>query len=256
MDKRTTHGRSANARRLTALATVLALAPASMAVISAYQTGEFYDDSGPVTRGIFRNDVWVKSLSVGSRTMDAISADLAQVSSARVYSAPADGGDFELVSDDQLGKPGSPIHFALGRDVDGDNAKSSLDVLAGYSLSRMLGTDGTRRLRVDVLSSTPQRDSDPDNDDPTPELILAGSLERRSITITPIFGGEVDDPVLGKPVEVPGARAAEGALGIGILMKNAETPFSMSIIGFDLTGDLGATKDQPLIGFRLEIGPG
>jgi len=228
----------------------------AMAVIATFQTGDFYTVDGPVTRGTFVGDVSVKNLTMGQRTLTALDGTIGNASAVRIYTAPAGSNDFALVPDDAIGKPGIPVGFAVGREVDPANVGTGLEALTGYSLSRMLSINGTDRVRIDMIAASPQRDNDADTDDPEPEVLLAGSLKGLSMTMTPIVGGEIEDPVLGAPVPVPGARAAEGEIGISILIRGSDTPFPISMVGFDLSGDFGVPSEQKLTGLRIEIEPG
>lgn len=231
-------------------------ATSAMAVISTFQTGEFFTADGPVARGAFGGDVWIRNLTIGQRTLTAVDGAIGNASAVRIYAAPAGTNDFTLIPDDSIGKPGIPVGFAVGRDVESADIGTALEALTGFSLSRMLLVNGNERVRIDMIASAPQRDSDPDNDDPDPEALIAGSLKNATFTMTPIVGGEIDAPVLGTAVTVPAARTAEGETGLSILMRGSDTPFPISVVGLDLSGDFSVSSDKKLVGFRIEIEPG
>jgi len=247
-----------SARRSLAAGAALIMASATtvLAVVSTFQTGEFYTTEGAVTRGVFGGDVWIKNCTMGQRTLTTIDGGLGNASAVRVYAAPPGSDDFALVPDDAIGQPGVPVGFAIGRDLDPASVRTALEAASGFSLSRMLFTHGTDRVRIDMLAAAPQRDNDPDNDDPEPEAIVVGSLKGLNYSITPIIGGEVDAPVLGNPVRIPDARAAEGETGISILLHGEERPVPISMVGLDLSGDFVLPGEQKLFGYRIEIEPG
>lgn len=243
-------------RQMLGLGAAVLVASSVFAIVSVFQTGEFYTAEGPVTRGVFATDVWIRNCTMGQRTLTAIDGGLGNAAQVRLYAAPPGTSDFALIPDDAIGQPGIPVAFGVGRDVDAANVRTALDALSGFSLSRMLLSRGTDRVRIDMFASMPQRDNDPDNNDPEPEAIMVGSLANATVTLTPIVGGEIDAPQLGTPVLLPEARSAEGEIGISILVSGQTTPFALSMVGMDLSGDLATPPDQKLIGIRMEVEPG
>ncbi len=241
-------------RSALAIADSLSQRPAGVAT---FTTARFNSEHGEVFSGTFGNSVVLDSLTIGESTFRATMNEMIEVSSVRVRIDREGNGQYELLSDEQLASGDAPVSFAFGRQVDHGKYRTALDVMRGRDLARLLMSDGSANVQVDVLLATEILDDRPGSEDNSPEAILVGSFNGRGARVGAIIGGSVDRPILAQsPFEINSDWLAYGESGVNIVLDGFDAPIPISIVGMDLFGALGVKANQSAIGFRLEIPAG
>ncbi len=233
-----------------------AFAVSERATTAPFDTGRFLSVNGEVYAGIFGSSVTVETLTVGEATYRAQLDELIEVASVRIYVSTDQGAEPMLLTDEQLASGEFGVAFGLGREFERTQFATALDVMQGLDLAKMLFTDGSRGVRVDVLLAVPLRDSAPGEFDLSPEALLLGSFANQQVRLGAIIGGNIDQPILAQePVEVDPNGFLDGRTGVSIVTDVTRDPQPIAIVGLDLSV-LGIGDETAVIGYRLEIGPG
>jgi len=230
--------------------------PSLHASEAPFLTGRFVNDGRDVYSGVFRNNVDIDSLTLGTATFRASMNELIEPLSVRI-SVDVDGdGNFELLTDEMLRDGSHPAAIAIAAGIDAEKYPTALDAMQGLSLAHMLFTDGSAAVQIDMLLVVSLYDDDSD-DDTSPELIVLGSVDGHDIKAAAIIGGNVDDPILAQqPVAMSAESFATGTTGMSMVIRQTARPQSFNMSGLDLSHDLGVEEGVQALGYRIIIGPG
>lgn len=238
-------------------ASIIAASGASASGPIPFESGTFLSDDMEVFQGIFSQSLKLDTLSLGEATFRVDRNELVRPSSIRVYVDVDRDGNYELLSDEQLQAGKSPVGFAFGRDMEISEGSTSIEVASSLDFARMLYTDGTVPVRVDVLLSIPLYDNEGELADNMPEAIVAGSLDINGIALTAIVAGNLDEPITARrTLKINQDSIASGETGIVMLMTRPLIPQRIGIVGADLSEDLGLRPGLTALGYRLEVNPG
>lgn len=224
---------------------------------STFATARFLSEHGEVFGGSFGSSVLLDTLTIGEATYRSSMDEMIEAASVRVRVDRNGDGRYELLSDDEIMRGDGPVSFAFGRNVDSTSYRTTLDVMRGRDLARLLMSDGRAAVQLDVLLTTEIIDDRPDIEDHAPEAIVLGSFNGQGARLAAIIGGNVDQPILARdPVHIDPATIAAGESGVNIVVAGLDAPIPISIVGLDLFGGLGVRGQQSALGFRLEIPAG
>jgi len=240
---------------VTALGAIAATASAEGPI--PYQSGRFLSADREVSRGAFSDSLRIDAITLGHATYRAQRNELVVPSSVRV-SIDRDGdGVFEMLSDEELRSGQAPVGFALGRGVNSADVSTSLEVASALDLARLLYSDGTARVRVDILLSVPLYDDREGETDQYPEALLAGAVGDARMDLYAIVGGNIDEPILApRHVALAGDDVARGRTGVSMLTQRSDAPYAIGMVGVDLSTGFGVEPGLRTIGYRLEVEPG
>jgi hypothetical protein len=250
-------GQSRRAAHAMCAAILFAVAPATHASEAPFLSGRFMSDSHEIFSGVFNDDVVIDTLTLGSATYRASMDELIEPLTVRISIDSNDDGIFGLLTDEMLRSGKYPAGFALALNMDPADYATALDAMQGLSLAHMIYTDGTTAVQIDVLLIVSLYDDRPAEDDATPELVMIGSMNGHDIAAAAIIGGNVDEPIFARePLAVSAESFDAGVTGVEMVIRQMARPNEMTIVGLDLSHDLGVEEGVQAIGYRVTIGPG
>jgi|GEM_PF-1884041 len=240
----------------------LALTTASMGKIVPYTSGVLEVDGRNVAAaggGVFSENVAVKSLTVGKKTMRLESGDFREPIAVRLYQEqPTKPDEFAVVADNEINSAGAPIQFALSKEMPVIKGMTALDAISSPDFGRMLIVSSDHFTRTQIFLPVPEIDDDPNSDDENPELLLISPVSNVTMQITPILSGTADKPetlVFGKTTFISPSMLEAGATNVSMVFAALANPQRLCVIGLDLSGDLGVLAGQSVVGFQLDVPP-
>jgi MYXO-CTERM domain-containing protein len=230
------------------------IASVALAKTVPFTAGQFKIESGgtPSAASAVHENVALRSLTIGDRTLRLddgrqrapIHVRVTEVDAAGQESAPIDSG------------ANAPL--ALTRDIERPVGMTALDALSSFDLGRMLRSDGSKALRVQVFLSMQERDDDAFADDAMPELVVFGGTQS-SMRVTPILNGSPDVPAsleFGQAREISADAFAQGRLPMAIGFTGDVDAQSIGAVGLDLSGDLGVGPGRSVVGYQIDLPAG
>lgn len=207
--------------------------------------------------GVFSENVAVKSLTVGSRTIKLESGDFREPIAVRLYGENRATPDtFDVVPDNEIDKPEGTFEFALTKEMPPTPGMTALDAISSPDFGRMLRPTGRTASRIQVFLPLPESDNDPAADDDTPEVLVMAPVPNTALKLTPILSGTADKPetlVFGTTKLLPPSIFESGATNVSMILGKDPTPHRICVIGLDLSGDLGVPPGQSVIGYQIEV---
>lgn len=207
--------------------------------------------------GVFSENVAVKSLTVGSRTIKLESGDFREPIAVRLYGENRAKPDtFDVVPDNEIDKPEGVFEFALTKEMAPTPGMTALDAISSPDFGRMIRPTGRTTSRIQVFLPLPETDNDPAADDDNPEVLVMAPVPNGSVKLTPILSGTADKPeslVFGTAKLLPPSVFESGATNVSMILGNDPTPHRICVIGLDLSGDLGVPPGQSVVGYQIEV---
>ena len=207
--------------------------------------------------GVFSENVAVKSLTVGSRTIKLESGDFREPIAVRLYGENRAKPDtFDVVPDNEIDKPEGVFEFALTKEMVPTPGMTALDAISSPDFGRMIRPTGRTTSRIQVFLPLPETDNDPVADDDNPEMLVMAPVPNGSVKLTPILAGTADKPetlVFGTTRLLPPSVFESGATNVSMILGNDPTPHRICVIGLDLSGDLGVPPGQSVVGYQIEV---
>ena len=207
--------------------------------------------------GVFSENVAVKSLTVGSRTIKLESGDFREPIAVRLYGENHTKPDtFDVVPDNEIDKPEGVFEFALTKEMVPTPGMTALDAISSPDFGRMIRPTGRTTSRIQVFLPLPETDNDPVADDDNPEMLVMAPVPNGSVKLTPILAGTADKPeslVFGATKLLPPSVFESGATNVSMILGNDPTPQRICVIGLDLSGDLGVPPGQSVVGYQIEV---
>ena len=207
--------------------------------------------------GVFSENVAVKSLTVGSRTIKLESGDFREPIAVRLYGENRAKPDtFDVVPDNEIDKPEGAFEFALTKEMPPTPGMTALDAISSPDFGRMIRPTGRTATRIQVFLPLPETDNDPAADDDNAELLLMAPVPNSPVKLTPILSGTADKPealVFGTTKLLPPSVFESGATNVSMILGNDPTPHRICVIGLDLSGDLGVPPGQSVVGYQIEV---
>ena len=207
--------------------------------------------------GVFSENVAVKSLTVGSRTIKLESGDFREPIAVRLYGENRAKPDtFDVVPDNEIDKPEGVFEFALTKEMVPTPGMTALDAISSPDFGRMIRPTGRTTSRIQVFLPLPETDNDPVADDDNPERLVMAPVPNGSVKLTPILAGTADKPetlVFGTTRLLPPSVFESGATNVSMILGNDPTPHRICVIGLDLSGDLGVPPGQSVVGYQIEV---
>lgn len=207
--------------------------------------------------GVFSENVAVKSLTVGSRTIKLESGDFREPIAVRLYGENHTKPDtFDVVPDNEIDKPEGVFEFALTKEMVPTPGMTALDAISSPDFGRMIRPTGRTTSRIQVFLPLPETDNDPVADDDNPEMLVMAPVPNGSVKLTPILAGTADKPetlVFGTTRLLPPSVFESGATNVSMILGNDPTPHRICVIGLDLSGDLGVPPGQSVVGYQIEV---
>ncbi|MEY4769864.1 MAG: hypothetical protein RIQ40_604 [Planctomycetota bacterium] len=207
--------------------------------------------------GVFSENVAVKSLTVGSRTIKLESGDFREPIAVRLYSENRAKPDtFDVVPDNEIDKPEGAFEFALTKEMAPTPGMTALDAISSPDLGRMIRPTGRTATRIQVFLPLPETDNDPVADDDNAEMLVMAPVPNSPVKLTPILSGTADKPetlVFGNTRLLPPSVFESGATNVSMILGNDPTPHRICVIGLDLSGDLGVPPGQSVVGYQIEV---
>ena len=207
--------------------------------------------------GVFSENVAVKSLTVGSRTIKLESGDFREPIAVRLYGENRAKPDtFDVVPDNEIDKPEGVFEFALTKEMVPTPGMTALDAISSPDFGRMIRPTGRTTSRIQVFLPLPETDNDPAADDDNPEVLVMSPVPNGSLKLTPILAGTADKPetlVFGTTRLLPPSVFESGATNVSMILGNDPTPHRICVIGLDLSGDLGVPPGQSVVGYQIEV---
>ena len=207
--------------------------------------------------GVFSENVAVKSLTVGSRTIKLESGDFREPIAVRLYGENhAKPDTFDVVPDNEIDKPEGVFEFALTKEMVPTPGMTALDAISSPDFGRMIRPTGRTTSRIQVFLPLPETDNDPVADDDNPEMLVMAPVPNGSVKLTPILAGTADKPetlVFGTTRLLPPSVFESGATNVSMILGNDPTPHRICVIGLDLSGDLGVPPGQSVVGYQIEV---
>jgi hypothetical protein len=207
--------------------------------------------------GVFSENVAVKSLTVGSRTIKLESGDFREPIAVRLYGENRAKPDtFDVVPDNEIDKPEGAFEFALTKEMPPTPGMTALDAISSPDFGRMIRPTGRTATRIQVFLPLPETDNDPVADDDNAELLLMAPVPNSPVKLTPILSGTADKPealVFGTTKLLPPSVFESGATNVSMILGNDPTPHRICVIGLDLSGDLGVPPGQSVVGYQIEV---
>lgn len=207
--------------------------------------------------GVFSENVAVKSLTVGSRTIKLESGDFREPIAVRLYGENhAKPDTFDVVPDNEIDKPEGVFEFALTKEMVPTPGMTALDAISSPDFGRMIRPTGRTTSRIQVFLPLPETDNDPAADDDNPEVLVMAPVPNGSVKLTPILAGTADKPetlVFGTTRLLPPSVFESGATNVSMILGNDPTPHRICVIGLDLSGDLGVPPGQSVVGYQIEV---
>lgn len=207
--------------------------------------------------GVFSENVAVKSLTVGSRTIKLESGDFREPIAVRLYGENHTKPDtFDVVPDNEIDKPEGVFEFALTKEMVPTPGMTALDAISSPDFGRMIRPTGRTTSRIQVFLPLPETDNDPAADDDNPEVLVMAPVPNGSVKLTPILAGTADKPetlVFGTTRLLPPSVFESGATNVSMILGNDPTPHRICVIGLDLSGDLGVPPGQSVVGYQIEV---
>ena len=207
--------------------------------------------------GVFSENVAVKSLTVGSRTIKLESGDFREPIAVRLYGENHTKPDtFDVVPDNEIDKPEGVFEFALTKEMVPTPGMTALDAISSPDFGRMIRPTGRTTSRIQIFLPLPETDNDPVADDDNPEMLVMAPVPNGSVKLTPILAGTADKPetlVFGTTRLLPPSVFESGATNVSMILGNDPTPHRICVIGLDLSGDLGVPPGQSVVGYQIEV---
>ena len=207
--------------------------------------------------GVFSENVAVKSLTVGSRTIKLESGDFREPIAVRLYGENRAKPDtFDVVPDNEIDKPEGAFEFALTKEMPPTPGMTALDAISSPDFGRMIRPTGRTATRIQVFLPLPETDNDPAADDDNAEVLLMAPVPNSPVKLTPILSGTADKPealVFGTTKLLPPSVFESGATNVSMILGNDPTPHRICVIGLDLSGDLGVPPGQSVVGYQIEV---
>ncbi len=207
--------------------------------------------------GVFSENVAVKSLTVGSRTIKLESGDFREPIAVRLYGENRAKPDtFDVVPDNEIDKPEGVFEFALTKEMVPTPGMTALDAVSSPDFGRMIRPTGRTTSRIQIFLPLPETDNDPVADDDNPEMLVMAPVPNGSVKLTPILAGTADKPetlVFGTTRLLPPSVFESGATNVSMILGNDPTPHRICVIGLDLSGDLGVPPGQSVVGYQIEV---
>jgi hypothetical protein len=207
--------------------------------------------------GVFSENVAVKSLTVGSRTIKLESGDFREPIAVRLYGENRAKPDtFDVVPDNEIDKPEGVFEFALTKEMVPTPGMTALDAISSPDFGRMIRPTGRTTSRIQVFLPLPETDNDPAADDDNPEVLVMSPVPNGSLKLTPILAGTADKPetlVFGTTRLLPPSVFESGATNVSMILGNDPSPHRICVIGLDLSGDLGVPPGQSVVGYQIEV---
>ena len=207
--------------------------------------------------GVFSENVAVKSLTVGSRTIKLESGDFREPIAVRLYGENRAKPDtFDVVPDNEIDKPDGTFEFALTKEMPPTPGMTALDAVSSPDFGRMIRPTGRTTSRIQVFLPLPESDNDPATDDDNPEVLVMAPVPNSPLKLTPILSGTADKPetlVFGTTKLLPPSVFEQGATNVSMILGSDPTPQRICVIGLDLSGDLGVPAGQSVIGYQIEV---
>jgi hypothetical protein len=210
----------------------------------------------------FNENLTVRTIKMGNRTLSAERGDFRPPSEARLLAAQDGSDSFEDVPPDAVSRNAqtkADFRLALTQDVQAPDSMTPLDAMSGPDFGRMMMPDGAHATRTQIFMSMPEVDDDPLANDDWPELLIIGSVPSKAITITPILDGTPGDPeslVFGTPFTIAPSTLSRGATGLSMVFGAAPAPEALNVIGLDMSGELGVLPGQSVVGYQMDVPPG
>lgn len=207
--------------------------------------------------GVFSENVAVKSLTVGSRTIKLESGDFREPIAVRLYSEnQTNPNTFDVVPDNEINSPEGTYEFALTKEMAPTPGMTALDAISSPDFGRMLRPTGRTTTRMQVFLPLPETDNDAATDDDNPEVLVMCPVPNGSLKVTPILAGTADKPeslVFGTTRLLSPNMFESGATNVSMILGNDPTPHRICVIGLDLSGDLGVPPGQSVVGYQIEV---
>ena len=207
--------------------------------------------------GVFSENVAVKSLTVGSRTIKLESGDFREPIAVRLYGENRAKPDtFDVVPDNEIDKPEGAFEFALTKEMAPTPGMTALDAISSPDFGRMIRPTGRTATRIQVFLPLPETDNDPAADDDNAEVLVMAPVPNSPVKLTPILSGTADKPetlVFGTTRLLPPSVFESGATNVSMILGNDPTPHRICVIGLDLSGDLGVPPGQSVVGYQIEV---
>ena len=207
--------------------------------------------------GVFSENVAVKSLTVGSRTIKLESGDFREPIAVRLYGENRAKPDtFDVVPDNEIDKPEGAFEFALTKEMAPTPGMTALDAISSPDFGRMIRPTGRTATRIQVFLPLPETDNDPAADDDNAEVLVMAPVPNSPVKLTPILSGTADKPetlVFGNTRLLPPSVFESGATNVSMILGNDPTPHRICVIGLDLSGDLGVPPGQSVVGYQIEV---
>lgn len=207
--------------------------------------------------GVFSENVAVKSITIGSRTVKLDSGDFREPIAVRLYEQSKTSPDtFDVFPDNLIDQPETAFEFALTADMPPTPGMTALDAVSSPDFGRMIRPTGRVTARLQVFLPLPETDNDPVSDDDNPEVLVMCPVPTRAVKITPILTGSADKPeslVLGTTRSLVPSMFEAGATNVSMILGKDPNPHRICVIGLDLSGDLGVPVGQSVVGYQLEI---
>lgn len=207
--------------------------------------------------GVFNENVAVKSLTVGSRTIKLESGDFREPIAVRLYGENSAAPDtFDVVPDNEIDKPEGIFEFALTKEMPPTPGMTALDAISSPDFGRMIRPTGRTTSRIQVFLPLPETDNDAATDDDNPEVLVMAPVPNGAVKLTPILAGTADKPeslVFGTTKLLPPSIFESGATNVSMILGNDPTPQRICVIGLDLSGDLGVPPGQSVVGYQIEV---
>jgi hypothetical protein len=247
----------------SALATVVTFDPSGSKIMAGDRN--VLEGRGPTGGGEsepFSENLTVRTIKMGNRTISAERGDFRPPSEARLLVAQDGSDSFQDVPPDAVGRSAqtkADFRMALTPDVEAPDSMTPLDAMSTPDFGRMMMPDGAHATRTQIFMSMPEVDDDPLANDDWPELLILGAVPSKAITVTPILDGTPGDPdslVFGTPFTIAPSTLGRGATGLSMVFGAAPAPEAMCAIGLDMSGDLGVQPGQSVVGYQLDAPPG
>jgi hypothetical protein len=247
----------------SALATVVTFDPSGSKIMAGDRN--VLEGRGAVGAGEskpFSENLTVRAIKIGNRTISAERGDFRPPSEARLLVAQEGSDSFQDVPPDAVGRDAqtkADFRLALTPDVEAPDSMTPLDAMSTPDLGRMMMPDGAHATRTQVFMSMPEVDDDPLANDDWPELLIIGAVPSKAITVTPILDGTPGDPdslVFGSPFTIAPSTLGRGATGLSVVFGAAPAPEAMCAIGLDMSGELRVQPGQSVVGYQLDVPPG
>lgn len=207
--------------------------------------------------GVFSENVAVKSLTVGSRTIKLESGDFREPIAVRLYGENRAKPDtFDVVPDNEIDRPEGTFEFALTKEMPPTPGMTALDAISSPDFGRMIRPTGRTTSRIQVFLPLPETDNDAATDDDNPEVLVMAPVPNGAVKLTPILAGTADKPeslVFGTTKLLPPSIFESGATNVSMILGNDPTPQRICVIGLDLSGDLGVPPGQSVVGYQVEV---